>query len=199
MSIDASYWFSKALDTGSAYTNTAAGDDSRQGQSQTEYLVQQDLKQVSDFDQSHALLVRARYQLPNMSGATHAWIRDWTVSTIYLAKTGLPFSVTTGSDSPGYGNVDGSNTDRPNLVNPAVLGRHVSHPDIAPALLPRSAFAYLGPGELRGNLGQNTFRRGGISNLNVALSRVWALASERYLMFRVEAINAANTPSSPIR
>jgi len=194
MSIDASYWFSKALDTGSAYTNTAAGDDSRQGQSQTEYLVQQDLKQVSDFDQSHALLVRARYQLPNMSGATHAWIRDWTVSTIYLAKTGLPFSVTTGSDSPGYGNVDGSNTDRPNLVNPAVLGRHVSHPDIAPALLPRSAFAYLGPGELRGNLGQNTFRRGGISNLNVALSRVWALASERYLMFRVEAINAANTP-----
>ena len=66
--IDAAYWFGKALDTGSAYTNTAAGDDSRQGQSQTEYLVQEDLKQVSDFDQSHALLLRARYQIPRLAG-----------------------------------------------------------------------------------------------------------------------------------
>ena len=47
---------------------------------------------------------------------------------------------------------------------------------------------------MRGNLGQNTFRRGGISNVNLALSRIWTLPSERYLMFRIEAINAANTP-----
>jgi hypothetical protein len=193
-SIDASYWVSKALDTGSAYTNTAAGDDSRQGQSQTEHLVQEDLKQVSDFDQSHAMLVRARYQIPRLSGRSAVWTRNWTFSTIYLAKTGLPFTVMTGSDSPGYGNVDGSSYDRPNLVDVSILGRHVSHPDTAQALLPTSAFAFLRPGELRGNLGQNTFRRGGISNLNLAISRVWTLASERYVMFRAEAINAANTP-----
>jgi hypothetical protein len=29
VTVDASYWFSKALDTGSAYTNTAAGDDAK--------------------------------------------------------------------------------------------------------------------------------------------------------------------------
>ena len=98
--IDAAYWFGKALDTGSAYTNTAAGDDSRQGQSQTEYLVQEDLKQVSDFDQSHALLLRARYQVPRLAGRGAMLTRNWTVSTIYLAKTGLPFTVMTGSDSP---------------------------------------------------------------------------------------------------
>jgi len=120
--------------------------------------------------------------------------RNWTVSTVYLAKSGLPFTVMTGSDSPGYGNVDGSSYDRPNLVNPAILGRSVSHPDMAQQLLPAAAFAFLAPGQLRGNLGQNTFRRGGISNLNLALSRIWALPSDRYLTLRAEAINAANTP-----
>jgi hypothetical protein len=194
LSIDAAYWFGKALDTGSAYSNTAAGDDSRQGQSQTEYLVQQDLKQVSDFDQSHALLVRARYQFRGPRTRAAMWARNWTVTTIYLAKSGLPFTVMTGSDSPGYGNVDGSSYDRPNVVDPAILGRFVTHPDTAQQLLPRSAFAYLAPGQVRGNLGQNTFRRGGISNLNLALSRIWTLPSERYLTFRAEAINAANTP-----
>jgi hypothetical protein len=193
-SVDASYWFSKALDTGSAYSNTAAGDDARQGQSQTENLSQQDLKQVSDFDQSHAFLVRARYSLPHWRGRAAVLTRKWTISTIYLAKTGLPFTVMTGSDSPGYGNVDGSSYDRPNLVDPAVLGRHISHPDNAHRLLPRSAFVFLRTGEVRGNLGQNTFRRGGISNLNLAVSRVWTLPSERFIVFRVEAINAANTP-----
>jgi hypothetical protein len=192
--VDAAYWFGKALDTGSAYTNTAAGDDSRQGQSQTENLVQEDLKQVSDFDQSHALLLRARYQIPRVSGRAAMWTRNWTISTVYLAKTGLPFTVMTGSDSPGYGNVDGSSYDRPNLMDTSILGRHVSHPDTAQELLPLSAFAFLRTGEVRGNLGQNTFRRGGINNVNLALSRVWTLPSERYLMFRIEAINATNTP-----
>ena len=69
-----------------------------------------------------------------------------------------------------------------------ITSRHSS------GLLPVSAFTFLRPGEVRGNLGQNTFRRGGINNINLALSRVWTLPSERYLMFRIEAINAANTP-----
>jgi hypothetical protein len=100
----------------------------------------------------------------------------------------------TGSDSPGYGNVDGSSYDRPNLIDAGILGRHIAHPDTAHLLLPRSAFGYLSPGQTRGNLGQNTFRRGGISNLNMALSKIWMLRSERYLTFRIEAINATNTP-----
>lgn len=194
LSIDASYWFSKAIDTGSAYTNTAAGDDARQGQSQTEHLVQQDLKQVSDFDQSHAFLIRAQYRIPHLPGRAGAWIRNWSVSTVYLAKTGLPFTIMTGSDAPGYGNVDGSSCDRPNLLDPSILGRHVAHPATAPSLLSRAAFAYPRPGESRGNLGQNTFHRGGISNLNMALSKIWRLPSERMLTFRAEAVNAANTP-----
>jgi hypothetical protein len=118
----------------------------------------------------------------------------WTFSGALLVKSGTPFTVSAGSDSPGYGNVDGSGSDRPSLVDPSVLGRAISHPDASRALLPRSAFAYIQPSELRGNLGRNTFRKGGIGNLNAAVSRTWTLRGEKRLTFRAESINLSNTP-----
>jgi hypothetical protein len=184
LSGDAAYWFSKAIDTGASYLNTAAGDDITQGFSQSEFLIGKDLKGPSGFDQSHALLTRLSYVLP----------RRWTASAIFLAKTGMPFTVITGSDSPGFGNVDGVNGDRPNIVDPAALGRTIANPDTATLLLPRSAFSFIQPGELRGNLAANTFRKGGIRNLNAALSRQWELRSRALIGFRAEAINLTNTP-----
>src|SRR5262249_33073706 len=56
VAIDTSYWFSKSIDLGAAYTNTAAGDDAKQGRSQSEFLVSQDLKGPSSFDQTHNFL-----------------------------------------------------------------------------------------------------------------------------------------------
>ena len=61
---DASYWFSKAIDTGSAYTNMAAGDEALQGYSQSQSPVAQDLKGPSAFDQSHAVMARFQYASP---------------------------------------------------------------------------------------------------------------------------------------
>ncbi len=194
LSGDASYWFSKAIDTGGSYTNTAAGDDITQGYSQSEYLVAQDLKGLSSFDQSHALLVRLNYALPGTGRHLRVVTSKWQASTIWLAKSGLPFTVFTGSDSPGFGNVDGVQGDRPNIVNPTILGREIGNPDTSTALLPRSAFSYIRPGELRGNIGVSTFRRGGIRNMNATLTRSWTLHSDWSLAFRAEAINLMNTP-----
>jgi hypothetical protein len=101
--------------------------------------------------------------------------------------------VLSGSDGPGFGNVDGSNGDRPNVVDPSILGRKIGHPDTSRQLLPASAFAFIRAGEQRGNLGRNTFRRGGIRNMNAALSRSWRLASERSVVFRAESVNLTNT------
>jgi len=187
LTVDTSYWFSKAIDTGSAYTNTAAGDSAIQGFSQDQYLVQEDLKGPSAFDQSHAMLVRFRYSAPKKIGR-------WDLSAVWLAKTGLPFSVISGSDGPGFGNVDGTNGDRPHLLDPSVLGRTVGHPDTSVSLLPRSAFRYITPGELRGSLGNNTFRRAGFSNLNASISRTFPLPSDRALILRAESINFSNSP-----
>ncbi len=191
LTVDASYWFSKAIDFGAAYTNTAAGDDARQAYSQSQNLVARDLKGPSVFDQSHAGLFRVRYALPGLGPKL---LSKWALSVVWLAKTGMPFTVISGSDSPGFGNVDGTNGDRPDVVDPAVLGRTIGHPDTAVALLPRSAFAYMALGAERGNLGRNTFRRAGFQNLNASLGRTFQLAGERTLTFRAESVNFTNSP-----
>lgn len=189
LSIDAAYWFGKAMDLGSSYTNTACDADSRVSRSQSEWESHHDMKGRSDFDQKHAFLVRAAYSLPGR----RRWL-GWTLSAVVLAKTGMPFTVSAGSDAPGYGNVDGNGGDRPDLVDPSVLGRAVGDPDTSRALLPRSAFAYMKPTDERGNLGRNTFRKGGIHNVNAALAREWPLGNSRRVSLRAESINLFNTP-----
>ena len=195
LTMDASYWFSKAIDSGSNYTNMAAGDEARQGYSQSQDPVAQDLKAVSAFDQSHAAMMRFQYSLPS---AQNRFLRraagGWRISGVFLAKTGLPFTVISGSDGPGSGNVDGSNGDRPNLLDPTILGRTIGNPDTSRILLPRAAFVTIQPTDARGNLGFNTFRRGGIRNMNASLARSWPLRSEVNLTFRADSINFFNTP-----
>lgn len=195
LTMDGSYWFSKAIDSGSNYTNMAAGDEARQGYSQAQDPVAQDLKAVSAFDQSHAAMLRFQYSIPSPPNhlLRHA-AGGWRVSGVFLAKTGLPFTVISGSDGPGSGNVDGSNGDRPNVLDPTILGRTIGNPDTSRVLLPRSAFATIGPTDARGNLGFNTFRRGGIRNLNASLARSWPLRSEVNLTFRADSINFLNSP-----
>jgi hypothetical protein len=197
LSIDAAYWFSKAIDLGSSYTNTAYDEDSRLSRSQTENLAHEDMKGLSSFDQPHAFLWRAAYELPKASGwprRVRGALGGWTISAVTLLKKGTPFTVASGSDAPGFGNVDGNGGDRPNLLDPAVLGRTIGDPDTSRELLPRSAFAYIRPEEQRGNLGRNTFRKGGIANVNAAISRTWTVGGDKQILFRAESINFLNTP-----
>jgi hypothetical protein len=181
VSVDAAYWFGKAIDVGANYTNTAATDDARQGRSQAETYILQDLKGASAFDQTHSFLARA------------TWIafKHWTLTSVFLAKTGTPFDVFSGSDGPGFGNVDGSPGDRPNLVDPSILGRTIGNPDV---ILPASAFSFMKPTDSRGNLGRNVFRKGGIRNVNASLSKTWRIGGERNLTVRAESVNLLNTP-----
>ncbi|MBM3735274.1 MAG: hypothetical protein FJW39_05745 [Acidobacteria bacterium] len=184
LSVDASYWFSKSLDLGSAYTNTAYEADSRLSRGQSEYNQHADMKALSNFDQPHAFLVRPAY----------TW-KGFALSSVVLLKSGTPFTVQTGADGPGFGNVDGNGGDRPNLIDPTVWGRTVGHPDVSALLLPRSAFAYPAPNdEFGGNLGRNTFRKGGIYNVNASLARTFTLARDRRLTLRAESVNLLNTP-----
>jgi hypothetical protein len=196
LSANVSYWFSKALDLGSNYTNTAYDNDSRVSRSQSEFETHRDMKGLSSFDQTHALLCAVDYRLPLMPGASwvHRLTSGWEVSAVALAKTGMPFTVVSGSDAPGYGNVDGNGNDRANLLNASVLGRTVGDPDTSRALLPRSAFGFMQPTDESGNLGRNTFRKGGIRNVNAMLSKTWGFGSEMKLTIRAESINLFNTP-----
>jgi hypothetical protein len=75
-----------------------------------------------------------------------------------------------------------------------VLGVSADHPDTSAARLPITAFGPVQPGELTGNLGNNTFRKDGIFNVNAALSRRFLLGADRALVFQVESLNFTNHP-----
>jgi hypothetical protein len=196
LTVDASYWFSKAIDLGSSYTNTANETDSRKGRSQHEFETHRDMKGVSDFDQTHAFLWRTSYAI--RASKTASWVAaladGLNISTIVLIKTGIPFNIGSGSDGPGFGNVDGNGSDRPNLLDQSILGRTVADPDTSAQLLPRSAFQFINPTDERGNLGRNVFRKGPIQNVNSAISRAWEFGRGLRLTFRAESINLFNTP-----
>ena len=196
LSANASYWFSKAIDLGSNYTNTAYDNDSRVSRSQSEFETHRDMKGLSSFDQTHALLCAVNYQIPAAPGAS--WVRrltsGWEISTVALAKTGMPFTVVSGSDAPGYGNVDGNGNDRVYLIDASVLGRTVGNPDTSRLMLPRTAFGFMQPTEESADLGHNTFRKGGIRNVNAMVSKTWGFGNDMKLTLRAESINLFNTP-----
>jgi hypothetical protein len=198
LTLNAAYWFSKAIDLGSDYTNTASGNDAYLAVAQTELNSQSDLKALSDFDQRHAFLLQSSYETPRM-GAGPRWMQrvlgSWNISTVWLAKQGTPFTVISGSDAPGYGNVDGAWGDRPNILDPSILGRTIGNPNSSQQLLPRSAFAFINaPQLMAGTVGRNTLRKGPIANLNAALWKSWAISKETRIALRAESINFLNIP-----
>lgn len=197
LNLEASYWWSKAIDLGGSYLNTAANANRQQTESPSELDLHGELRSVSNFDQPHAALFNISYQtapLTGRRGAIRHLFGAWQLSSVVLLKSGTPFSVLAGSDAPGFGNVDGSQSDTPIVEDPSVLGRSIDDPDSSFTELPATAFSFIGPTDLRGDLGRNTFRRDGIANINMALSKSWPLGGDNALLFRAESLNFTNHP-----
>ena len=196
LTLDTSYWFSKAIDLGGDFVNTASGSDAWWGQSPSELDVHGTMRGLSSFHQPHSLLARVSYETPTLFGP--AWIREtisgWQVSGVVLLKSGTPFPIDTGSDGPGFGNVDGTGRDRPNLLDPSVLGRAIDNPDTSRAMMPVSAFGFLELGQASGTLGRHVLRKDAINNINLSLSRSWPLGADTAIDLRAESINFFNSP-----
>jgi hypothetical protein len=195
----ATYTFSKAIDEGPDFTSTAANGDMLRGRSQWQYESFRDKKGRSNFDAPHALLIVGTWDLPfpiHRNGWMRWLLDGWQASGVSLLKQGTPYTLYVGSDAPGFGNVDGGPSDRPSILDPSILGSTIPHPDVAPEILGRERFAYIQPGEMRGSVGRNTFRKARIANLNAALNKRWNFGGQRewLALFRVEAYNLTNTP-----
>jgi len=190
----ASYTFSKAMDEGADFSSTAANKDLIQSRPQSQYDSLKDRKGLSTFDSPHALNFFYAWELPSPSGRFRAWLGGWQLSGINTWKTGTPLTLFVGSDSPGFGNVDGAPSDRPNILDPSILGMTIGNPDTAPLILRRDRFSYIRPGDLRGNLGRNTFRKSQIWNWNASLLKQWRFANEWTAQVRGDVFNLSNTP-----
>ena len=213
----AAYTFSKNIDIGGDFTQTASGVEvpAESGASTCESCNHvSDQKGLALFDTPQVLSLSYVYRFPFLAGSTGwpaAALKGWQISGTTLFQSGLPFHIHTGSDGPGFGNVDGDTQDRPNILNPSLLGKSFDNPDTASALLAANTCQRPGVDGLpylhckyfdtnilpsgRGNLGMNTFRKDGTANWNVALGKSFRLpGGERSLDFRSEFINFFNTP-----
>ena len=106
---------------------TAPCTRSRLSRSQDEFNQFEDMKGLSDFDQPHAFLWTATYRTPSAGAGGNALRRlaaDWELSAVTLFKSGTPFSVDSGSDAPGFGNVDGNGGDRQGRARYRVIGAY---------------------------------------------------------------------------
>jgi len=216
LTLRAAYTFSKDINLGGDFTNTASGVEvpPEEGTATCETCNRvSDQKGLALFDTPQVFAVSYIYRLPFFAGST-AWpaavLKGWQISGTTLYQSGVAFHFHTGGDAPGYGNVDGDGSDRPNVLNPSLLGKSFDNPDTAGELLGADTCRRPGTDGLpylhckyfdtnippggRGNLGWNTFRKDGTANWNVAFGRGFRLGGERTLDFRSELLNFFNTP-----
>jgi hypothetical protein len=214
---DINYTFGKALDTGSEATYTGL----ESGSPTTQFDNGRYNKGYSLFDTPQRLTTNFTYEIPFFKdqvvhrfgdvfgGIVGRVVGGWNLTGTYIYASGTPFGVTAGYDL----NADGVTNDRPNILDPSVIGRSVDNPRINPATglqfaqgqVPQTAFypnvttsssnrTWL-PG-LRnvGSLGRNTFRANGRDNIDAALQKNFRITEGTKLVFRYEVYNVANHP-----
>ncbi len=191
LTLGGNYTFSKALDNGVDYSGTAANHAFIR-RSQWQYDSLNDLKGLSSFDSPHSLLLFGSYTVPRPPGflprGVQALARNWQIGATLAAKNGTPFALFTGSDAPGFGNVDGGNADRPNIIDPSILGATVGNPDTSTQILSADKFSFITPGQVEGNLAYNSFRSQAIFNVNATVSREFKFEAQgRAFTLRTQA------------
>jgi hypothetical protein len=193
------YTFSKAIDDGADHTGTAANTDLLGRRHQWQYESFKDRRGLSNFDTTHSFLLNYSYDLPapvRSRGFAASLLNGWQMAGAVLFKTGTPFTLFIGSDAPGFGNVDGGSGDRPNILDPSILGATIAHPDTSTSILRRESFGFIPEGEHRGSTARNAFRKARIGNWNASVNKRWQWSGSREwtLLFRIEAYNLTNTP-----
>jgi hypothetical protein len=195
----ATYTFSKSIDDGSGLFpfSQPYGLDGGQFPFFNRYLD----RSISSFDRPHNLAASLQYRTTGP-----IWLRNFTISPILLARTGLPDTITQNNVWPGV------NQQRPFVVNTNSSGKaggFTAEGTAVRYLLPTTAanfpFApagpfYTGTGAARtrilpavmGNLGRNTTREPGEFNIDLAIARTFPLRERLRLEIRAEAFNFLN-------
>jgi len=118
-------------------------------------------------------------------------LRGWQLSGIFTAQTGQPYTVNTVYDI----NSDGNLTDRLQTTVGLTAGPASNdriQVQLAPGVSPMSLLA---PAGKDGAVGRNTFRAPGLTSLDGALSRPFAIRERHTMVIRAEAFNALNHPN----
>jgi outer membrane receptor protein involved in Fe transport len=135
-------------------------------------------------DAPHNLSLNSIWELPLGDGA---WRKGWQLNTIFLARSGLPYSVQLGTSRAGQG---WFTNQRPNRV-PGVDS--MGDPEGPIGWLNPAAFADVAAGQY-GNLARNSERGPKFVQLDVSLLKNTQIQSLGRLQLRVEVFNVLNKP-----
>jgi len=125
-------------------------------------------------------------QLLNRGGVLNAVLGGWQLAGLVSMRSGLPFTVTT---SGGLTNAGGQ--DRPNRIGDGSLDssqRNIDHWFDTTAFRVQPQYTY-------GNAGRGILFGPGMKNLDLSLSKSFAITESKYLQFRAESFNFTNTPA----
>jgi len=139
----------------------------------------------SDFDVRHRMNMSVVYDLPwKLNGAAGAVLNDWQANMIMVARSGLPYSVLSGTDRSLTG-IGRDNADQVGDITPAA-GSDVLVWFNAAAFAPAALGTY-------GNTARNGFRGPGAFTVDMALARNFPIGPKAKLQFRIESFNLFNT------
>ena len=156
----------------------------------------------SDFDVRHTLSIEITYNLPGprTQGFAGALLRNWSVDSIFIARTATPVNVL----ARAFDNVNGIQTSvRPNLTpgiplfldNPDAPGGRVFNNTVDPSRPGCKGPFCAPPIGVQGTLGRNALRGFGFNQIDLALRRKIVLTERWSLQVRAEAFNLLNHPN----
>jgi hypothetical protein len=162
----------------------------------------------SGFDVPQRVVASYLYELPFgknkpllATGVGAALLGGWRTAGVYTFSSGLPFSVTSGSNYSNALDAFGAATALPNVIGtPNVVGNtncwfYVSANKTCQALAPNgsNAFASQAVGQY-GNAGVNILRGPHATVFDFSLMRDFAIREAANVQFRWEVFNLTNTP-----
>jgi len=185
----ASYTWSHSIDTDSS--------DGSFFNSPFAILTPQRERGPSDFDVRHTVTGAITYDFPTpqIGSAVRAVLGNWSVDTIFRARTATPVNVITGAVV--VGTFGGSlSVSRPDVITGVPL--YVADSSVAGTRrINRAAFDAASPvgAKRQGTLGRNRLRGFGASQVDFTLRRQFNLTERINLQFRAEFFNIFNHPN----
>lgn len=154
-------------------------------------------RSVSGNDLRNVLSVSTLYTVPLGKGMGHSTgsgvldyiLGNWKLNNLFLARSGLPFSVNVDGDIANTGNTGGLGNETANVIgNPSAI----SHRSAAEFF---NTAAYAAPPQFTyGTSGRNSQRSQGYWDLDTWLVRQFPLGEKRYIETGIQGFNLLNHP-----
>ena len=147
-------------------------------------------KGLANFNLKHRFVTSFIWQLPvfkNSKGVPGALLGGWSVNGILTLQTGIPFSVTAGTDR----SLSGVGLDRGDLVGQAVTYNDQSTASKIARYFNTSAFAVPALGTF-GTSGRDILIGPGMQNLDAGMFKDFRFSESRRINIRWEVFNSLN-------